>query len=510
MDALIAEDCSQPNALVKLSKDIAETNAVLPTDIGLLPLIPSTFSDKLKDEYLSSVTKTIPMPSTFMMNELLDEAEGTCSDQNTLRNWVDEYSAKSDKRVQSWVEQYTRTQASSLDPPQSQCSEPAESSLLPSEFLTDFEKVHQFSMADSMVDELVTDFIEKNLTISDDRTDEKLYENSWNTITRESDVLTVDSCSVRDTYAVQSNNPFLHDKNVLESGEESMKAGLLSNAILQFEAAIQQNPKNSKAWYMLGICQAENERDDFAITAFRKAQELDPKNLNVYLALSVSYANESMENHALIELGKWLINHPVYEISSSDFSSHSVNWPFLDQALFRKVEQGFLSAANQQGIQPDENLQNAIGILYNLNGDYERAIDAIRSALSCNPNNPKMWNRLGATLANSEQIGEAILAYNRSLQLYPASARTRYNLGIACCHLESYYEAVGHFISALEIQRRNSSAINSSVVWPAVLRAVFEAELPHSDELIAAVTSRDLSALIKLYRHWDPHSPLRT
>lgn len=54
-----------------------------------------------------------------------------------------------------------------------------------------------------------------------------------------------------------------------------------------------------------------------------------------------------------------------------------------------------------------------------------------------------MWNRLGATMANSARSAEAISAYHRALELYPGFVRARYNLGIACMNLKSYgYEFI--------------------------------------------------------------------
>jgi len=43
-----------------------------------------------------------------------------------------------------------------------------------------------------------------------------------------------------------------------------------------------------------------------------------------------------------------------------------------------------------------------------------------------------LWNRLGATLANSGKPELAIDAYHKALELNPHFVRARYNLGIRC------------------------------------------------------------------------------
>ena len=49
-----------------------------------------------------------------------------------------------------------------------------------------------------------------------------------------------------------------------------------------------------------------------------------------------------------------------------------------------------------------------------------------------------LWNKLGATLANSSRSEEAVEAYQHALHISPGYVRTRYNLGVACVNLGAY------------------------------------------------------------------------
>lgn len=50
----------------------------------------------------------------------------------------------------------------------------------------------------------------------------------------------------------------------------------------------------------------------------------------------------------------------------------------------------------------------------------------------------RLWNRLGATLANGSRPEEAVEAYHHALNLAPGFIRARYNVGVTCINLRAY------------------------------------------------------------------------
>lgn len=61
----------------------------------------------------------------------------------------------------------------------------------------------------------------------------------------------------------------------------------------------------------------------------------------------------------------------------------------------------------------DADVHIVLGVLYNLSRQYDKAIESFQTALKLKPQDYSLWNKLGATQANSVQSADAILAYQR-------------------------------------------------------------------------------------------------
>lgn len=265
-------------------------------------------------------------------------------------------------------------------------------------------------------------------------------------------------------YMFEEDNMFRAVNNPFEEGVKIMReGGNLSLAALAFEAAVQKDPQHTQAWTMLGSAQAQNEKELPAIRALEQAMKVDPNSLDALMGLAVSYTNEGYDSTAYRTLERWLsIKYPQI-IDPKDVSSDA-DLGFTDrQLLHDRVTEMFIQAAqlSPSGEHMDPDVQVGLGVLFYCAEEYEKAVDCFSSALASTESGTVnqqeqihlLWNRLGATLANSGRSEEAIEAYEQALTINPNFVRARYNLGVSCINIGCYPEAAQHLLGALSMHR---------------------------------------------------------
>lgn len=316
-------------------------------------------------------------------------------------------------------------------------------------------------------------------------------------------------------YKFDENNPLIDVENAFEKGKSFLANGDIPSAVLCFESAVKQEPENAEAWKLLGTSQAENEKDPNAIAALKKSLELAPTDLHTLISLAISYTNESYQNLALKMLNQWMRANPKYarlttpevvEAGGAAEGIEEITTSRIRGMELQNTQDLFLRAVgmNAEAGNFDPDVQEALGVLFNLSSEYDKAVDCFQAAVEISPQNAKLWNRLGASFANGNRPIEAVGAYQRALEIEPGFIRARYNVGVVCINLKSYKEAAEHLLLALNHQAtsKQRAGINidnvqnqmSDTLW-STLRMTISLMGKHS--LQDFIDKRDLDSLNK-------------
>ncbi|XP_048580653.1 peroxisomal targeting signal 1 receptor isoform X2 [Nematostella vectensis] len=319
-------------------------------------------------------------------------------------------------------------------------------------------------------------------------------------------------------YKFEEDNPLLDHPNPFEEGLKKLKEGDLISAILLFEAEVRQNPEHAEAWQYLGTSQAENEQDIAAISALNRCVDLQPGNLEALMALAVSLTNESMQSQACKTLKDWLRANPRYKdiVPPSDDQAgqrpRPITSSIMTSDMYNEIRDMYIAAAQRAPENDlDANVQVGLGVLFNLSGEYDKAVDCFQAAVIARPEDALLWNRLGATLANGGRSEEAVDAYRHALSYSPGFIRCRYNLGISCINLSAHQQAVEHFLTALNMQRKGGVGSDGTVttmsdnIW-STLRMTLS--LMGRSDLHKAVDKRDLDRLNEVFSHESEPVPV--
>lgn len=294
-------------------------------------------------------------------------------------------------------------------------------------------------------------------------------------------------------YLFEPENPYLAHENPFEEGQRLLaNGGSLSEAALCFEAVCQREGDDlQKGWSALGLCQAQNEKEEAAIKALENAVKLDPKDLQALMGLAVSYTNDGYDTAAYLSLERWL--EAKYPNLVNNIEVNNTN----RREVHEKVTAQFIKAAqlSPQGAEMDADVQVGLGVLFYGDEEYDKAVDCFTAALRIRPQDALLWNRLGATLANSGKSEEAIDAYTQALEIAPTFVRCRYNLGVSCINIGCYEAAAQHLLSGLAMHQLQGDAgggVNLSTNLWETLRRVFLVGMNRPDLSKLAVSGADV------------------
>jgi peroxin-5 len=243
----------------------------------------------------------------------------------------------------------------------------------------------------------------------------------------------------------KGNNEFV---DLMSEGMKHFNEGNTAEAIKCFESELRNvDADNSDAWLMLGKCHAENDEDRKAIICLENSVERDPYSSEALLSLGVSYVNELNHEKALIHLNNWVKNNPTYSglehVENSEQSALMKLKSLLNRAKEFDEKNG--------NVEKSVDVLETLGVVCNVTREYEEGVQCLQAAANARPENYQLWNKLGATLANSNRSEEAQHAYHKALTIKPKYARSWLNLAISHSNLQNFDESARCYLQTLSL-----------------------------------------------------------
>lgn len=298
----------------------------------------------------------------------------------------------------------------------------------------------------------------------------------------------------------------------LAEGERLRAEGRLAQALLALEAAVQpvrnatplQHTQELRAWYLLGVTHAELDDDPRAIQALARVASLAPNGSDepalvaaAALAQAVSHVNELDTPAAAAELRRWL---SLRARARGDAEPPAQAGAHAD-ALAATV--GALETAASHAPE-DADAQLAVGVALHATRAHDGAAAALQRALALRTRDARLWNMLGATLANGGRTQDALRAYRRAVDLSPRHVRAWVNVGTAYANLGAHDRAARYYLRALAMARADAAGPATAVrsddmrhVWDYLRGAIFSLDRA---ELLPLADACDLDAFRQHFR----------
>lgn len=107
----------------------------------------------------------------------------------------------------------------------------------------------------------------------------------------------------------------------MSKGLAAYKSGDYATAVRELEQATIEDPKDSQAFVYLGAAYTAVGRQDAAIGAFKRAEELSPEDARIHYNLGQAYESAGVVLEAYREYAKALKINPCYSQARMAFMS---------------------------------------------------------------------------------------------------------------------------------------------------------------------------------------------
>ena len=254
-------------------------------------------------------------------------------------------------------------------------------------------------------------------------------------------------------------------------GMAYFQIGDLTNAMRYIQDAIDKDDTASEAWYYLGIINESIGQTDKALSALKKAGELNRQMPEIWERLGYIHLNNKQYNEARIYFKK------TYMLTKNPMYAYKVGLIYMSQEDYQSAIDYF--TLSMEKLNMDEVSEN-LGICYHHIGKYRQAIDILKPLLE--KENAKMNEFLyyiaGSALMKLGSLTEAKDYLTKGLKINQSDINLLYTMGLIEASLGNFRQADIYLEKALIIHR------SPEILYSLALAKIKLSELETAIELL--------------------------
>ena len=213
-------------------------------------------------------------------------------------------------------------------------------------------------------------------------------------------------------------------------------------------------PDPASYHYQMGVSYLGEHNFSSALFELTEAEKLDPENPDILYNLGLAFVGKKRPDLAEAKFLKAILLKPSFSAARNDLGVAYLGLKRWDSAI-----QQFKIVKDDLFYDNNENAAINLGLAYLGKGDYTKAREELQAVASINPRNPVARLSLGRVWFALDKNEQAIIEYEKALDIYSDYGAAYYYLGQAQLKLNridaaraSFNQAV-HFIPDSELGR---------------------------------------------------------
>jgi len=247
-------------------------------------------------------------------------------------------------------------------------------------------------------------------------------------------------------------NPY-YKEAYLNLGNAFQAIQLFKEAISQYQKAIKLDKEYVDAYINLGQCYEKQNRLEKAKATIKKALELDPVNPEAHFNLANVLHKENRIKESIKEYLQ------TTKIDSTHFQSYIKLGDIYFKDLKDDKKASYYYHLAQKTDPKDETSYIKLGEMYSQKKLFDKAIWEYKKATTLNPKNPFLIAQYGLLYLTMKEYNNALPLYKKLVNLRPDNSLAHYTLAVTYKNLGLFEEAVNEFESALSLNVEDEVAL---------------------------------------------------